>query len=93
MDFEIIKLLTYLLTTTTTTTTTTTKTLVSTHRPCESSQSYNQLEKRLRSSTDNKSVLLGGSRKPYISARKVIELRIETRAVHRMLAVDCQENR
>jgi len=37
--------------------------------------------KRLRSSTENKTVLLGGSRKPYISARKVIELWIETRAV------------
>jgi len=37
--------------------------------------------KRLRSSTENKTVLLGGSRKPYISTRKVIELWIETRAV------------
>ena len=30
--------------------------------------------KRLRSSTENKTVLLGVSRKPYISTRKVIEL-------------------
>jgi len=37
--------------------------------------------KRLRSSTENKTVLPGGSRKLYISARKVIELWIETRAV------------
>jgi len=29
--------------------------------------------KRLRSLTENKTVLLGGSRKPYISTRKVIE--------------------
>jgi len=37
--------------------------------------------KRLRSSTENKTVLPGGSRKLYISARKVIELWIETKAV------------
>ena len=37
--------------------------------------------KRLRSPTENKTVLPGGSRKLYISARKVIELWIETRAV------------
>ena len=30
--------------------------------------------KKLRSSTENKTVLLGGSGKPYISARKVVEL-------------------
>jgi len=36
--------------------------------------------KRLQPSTENKSVLLGGWRKLYISARKVIELWIETRA-------------
>ena len=37
--------------------------------------------KRLRSSTENKTVLPGGSRKLCISVRKVIELWIETRAV------------
>ena len=37
--------------------------------------------KRLRSSTENKTVLPGGSRKLYISARKVIELWVEMRAV------------
>jgi len=37
--------------------------------------------KRLRPSTENKTVLPGGSRKLYISARKVMELWIETRAV------------
>ena len=37
--------------------------------------------KRQQSSTENKTVLPGGSRKLYISARKVIELWIETRAV------------
>jgi len=37
--------------------------------------------KRLRSSSENKTILLGGSRNLYISARKVIELWIETRAV------------
>jgi len=38
---------------------------------------------RLRSLTENKTVLPGGSRKLYISSRKVIELWIETRAVIR----------
>ena len=37
--------------------------------------------KKTTSSTENKTVLPGGSRKLYISARKVIELWIETRAV------------
>jgi len=37
--------------------------------------------KRLRSSTESKTVLPGRSRKMYISARKVIELWIETREV------------
>ena len=37
--------------------------------------------KRLRSSTENKTVPPGGSRKLYICARKVIELWIETKAV------------
>ena len=37
--------------------------------------------KRLRSSIENKTVLPDGSRKLYISARKVIELWIETRTV------------
>jgi len=40
--------------------------------------------KRLRSLTENKTVLLGGSVKLYISARKVIELWIETRAESRL---------
>ena len=40
-----------------------------------------RLKKRLQSSTENKTILLGGSRKLYVSARKVIELWIETKAV------------
>ena len=56
--------------------------IASQHSPTMRIKSVTQSTgKRLRSSTENKTVLPGGSRKLYMSARKVIKLWIETRAV------------